>query len=179
MQLFQAFADTVQDDEFSTAEEVMQMFQELSPEEQQAFVQQAMQMVQQSSQEGQMESSEEELPELEEEPTMQRGGYVNNTGYLEGYETNTNNFNIIPSNKISMKNVRPDIKYIKGTDNLGNTQYMEHGGEYEFDGEKVTEFPMAKNGRRQEQKGLQNLDNLTNFTNYNKPQPGGWLNKYN
>jgi hypothetical protein len=37
----------------------------------------------------------------------------------------------------------------------------------------------AKNGLRQEQKGLQNLDNLTNFTNYNKPQPGGWLNKYN
>ena len=38
---------------------------------------------------------------------------------------------------------------------------------------------MAKNGLRQEQKSLQNLDNLTNFTNYNKPQPGGWLNKYN
>ena len=37
----------------------------------------------------------------------------------------------------------------------------------------------AKNGLRQEQKGLQNLDQLTNFTNYNKPQPGGWLNKYN
>lgn len=37
----------------------------------------------------------------------------------------------------------------------------------------------AKNGLRQEQKGLVNLDQLTNFTNYNKPQPGGWLNKYN
>jgi hypothetical protein len=34
---------------------------------------------------------------------------------------------------------------------------------------------MAKNGLRQEQKGLQNLDNLTNFTNYNTKQPGGWL----
>jgi hypothetical protein len=41
------------------------------------------------------------------------------------------------------------------------------------------EYPMAKNGLRQEQKGLVNLDQLTNFTNYNKPQPGGWLNKYN
>lgn len=40
-------------------------------------------------------------------------------------------------------------------------------------------IPIAKDGLRQEQKGLQNLDNLTNFTNYNKPQPGGWLNKYN
>lgn len=50
---------------------------------------------------------------------------------------------------------------------------------------KFTEYPKGKkpnkaqNGLRQEQKGLQNLDNLTNFTNYNKPQPGGWLNKYN
>jgi hypothetical protein len=37
---------------------------------------------------------------------------------------------------------------------------------------------MAKNGLRQEQKGLQNLDDLTNFTNYNKPNKN-WLNKYN
>jgi hypothetical protein len=36
----------------------------------------------------------------------------------------------------------------------------------------------AKNGLRQEQKGLQNLDNLLNFTNYNTKQPGGWLDKY-
>jgi hypothetical protein len=44
---------------------------------------------------------------------------------------------------------------------------------------KTPNIAVAKNGLRQEQKGLQNLDNLTNFTNYNKPQPGGWLNKYN
>jgi uncharacterized protein YukE len=36
----------------------------------------------------------------------------------------------------------------------------------------------AKNGLRQEQKGLVNLDQLTNFTNYNTKQPGGWLDKY-
>jgi hypothetical protein len=47
--------------------------------------------------------------------------------------------------------------------------------EYKFKGKKVTEFPMAKNGLRQEQKGLVNLDNLLNFTNYNTKQPGGWL----
>ena len=53
-------------------------------------------------------------------------------------------------------------------------------GTQKFPGaKKFTEYPMAKNGMRQEQKGLQNLDNLVNFTNYNKPQPGGWLNKYN
>jgi hypothetical protein len=44
---------------------------------------------------------------------------------------------------------------------------------------KDSEYQVAKNGIRQEQKGLVNLDNLLNFTNYNKPQPGGWLNKYN
>jgi hypothetical protein len=44
---------------------------------------------------------------------------------------------------------------------------------------KNSNIAIAKNGLRQEQKGLQNLDNLTNFTNYNKPQSGGWLNKYN
>jgi len=43
---------------------------------------------------------------------------------------------------------------------------------------KFTEYPMAKNGLRQEQKGLVNLDQLTNFTNYNTKQPGGWLDKY-
>jgi hypothetical protein len=36
----------------------------------------------------------------------------------------------------------------------------------------------AKNGLRQEQKGLVNLDQLTNFTNYNTKQPGGWMDKY-
>ena len=53
-------------------------------------------------------------------------------------------------------------------------------GTQKFPGaKKFTEYPIAQNGLRQEQKSLQNLDNLTNFTNYNKPQPGGWLNKYN
>ena len=68
---------------------------------------------------------------------------------------------------------------VLGISDTGDTQMMYPEEEYEFDGEKVTEYPMARNGRRQEQKGLVNLDQLTNFTNYNKPQPGGWLNKYN
>jgi hypothetical protein len=68
---------------------------------------------------------------------------------------------------------------VLGISDTGDTQMMYPEEEYEFDGSKVTEFPMAKNGRRQEQKGLQNLDNLVNFTNYNKPTIGGWLNKYN
>jgi hypothetical protein len=208
MQLFQAFADIVQDDEFNTAEEVMQMFMELTPEEQQAFVQQAIQIVQQEQGEQEVENEpQEELMEQQEvQPMMQQGGinpqkiqqilqayassigedpnvifqqfqqmkpeeqqqalqqivqqlqggqmqmqkpqqmkdggYVNNTGYLEGYESSNNPYNIIPSNRITMKGVRPDIQYIKGTDNLGNVQYMDQGGEYKFDGDFVVEEPV-------------------------------------
>jgi hypothetical protein len=75
---------------------------------------------------------------------------------------------------------------ILGIADTGEEQMMYPGEDYNFEGaEYVTEYPkgkkprMAKNGLRQEQKGLQNLDNLTNFTNYNTKQPGSWLNKYN
>jgi hypothetical protein len=70
-----------------------------------------------------------------------------------------------------------------GIADTGEQQWMYPGEDYNFEGaNNVTEIPkhkLAKNGLRQEQKGLQNLDNLTNFTNYNKPTVGGWLNKYN
>ena len=68
-----------------------------------------------------------------------------------------------------------------GISNRGERKRMYPGQDYQFEEgtEYVTEYPMSQNGLRQEQKGLQNLDQLTNFTNYNKPQPGGWLNKYN
>lgn len=82
----------------------------------------------------------------------------------------------IGSNNITMQGVPYPVL---GISNTGDIQMMYPGEDYEYDGESVTEFPMAKNGLRQEQKGLVNLDQLTNFTNYNKPQPGGWLNKYN
>jgi hypothetical protein len=82
----------------------------------------------------------------------------------------------IGSNNITMQDVPFDVLGISDT---GDTKLMEPGKNYKFKGKKVTEFPMAKNGRRQEQKGLVNLDDLTNFTNYNKQQPAGWLSKYN
>jgi hypothetical protein len=78
----------------------------------------------------------------------------------------------IDSPYITMKGVPYPVLGISDT---GDMQMMYPEEEYEFDGEKVTEYPMAKNGRRQEQKGLVNLDQLTNFTNYNTKQPGGWL----
>lgn len=67
---------------------------------------------------------------------------------------------------------------VLGISDTGDTKLMKPGKNYKFKGKKVTEFPMAKNGLRQEQKGLVNLDQLTNFTNYNTKQPGGWLDKY-
>jgi hypothetical protein len=81
----------------------------------------------------------------------------------------------IGSNQITMQGVPYDVLGISDT---GDTKLMKPGKNYKFKGKKVTEYPMAKNGLRQEQKGLVNLDNLLNFTNYNKPQPGGWLSKY-
>jgi hypothetical protein len=81
----------------------------------------------------------------------------------------------INSPYITMQGVPYDVLGISDT---GDTKLMKPGKDYKFKGKKVTEFPMAKNGLRQEQKGLVNLDNLINFTNYNKPQPGGWLSKY-
>jgi hypothetical protein len=79
----------------------------------------------------------------------------------------------IGSNDITMKGVDQPLLGISDT---GDTKLMKPGKDYKFKGKKVTEFPMAKNGLRQEQKGLQNLEDLTNFTNYNKPT--NWLNKY-
>lgn len=82
----------------------------------------------------------------------------------------------IGSNNITMQGVDQDLI---GISDEGDMQYMTPGNDYKFKGKKVREYPVAKNGVRQEQKGLKNLDQLTNFTNYNKPTSGGWLDKYN
>jgi hypothetical protein len=58
---------------------------------------------------------------------------------------------------------------------------MEPGEEYEFDGESVTEYPIAKGGisvNSADAQPIKKLDQLLNFTNYNKPSKGGWLDKY-
>jgi hypothetical protein len=83
----------------------------------------------------------------------------------------------IGSNEITMQDVPFDVL---GISDEGDVQHMKANNpkNYKYKGKKVTEFRMAKNGMRQEQKGLVNLDQLTNFTNYNKPQPGGWLEAY-
>lgn len=48
-----------------------------------------------------------------------------------------------PSGRITMKGVEDDLL---GIDNLGNTQYMTPGNEYQFEGDMVYEIPQAKRG---------------------------------
>ena len=109
-----------------------------------------------------------------------------NGGWLDSYEEggvikddmgywNPDNWDSpveIGSNEITMKHVPFDVL---GISDEGDIKHMKPGKNYKYKGKKVTEFRMAKNGIRQEQKGLVNLDQLTNFTNYNTKQPGGWL----
>lgn len=85
---------------------------------------------------------------------------------------------IIPSNIITMEGVDQPLIGISDT---GDIQYMEPGEDYEFDGEYVTEYPVAKNGvsvNNADAQPIKKLDQLLNFTNYNKPTKGGWLDKY-
>jgi len=86
---------------------------------------------------------------------------------------------IIPSNIITMEDV---LEPLLGVSNTGDVQYMEPGEDYEFDGEYVTEYPVAKKGisvNNADAQPIKKLDQLLNFTNYNKPTKGGWLDKYN
>jgi len=86
---------------------------------------------------------------------------------------------IIPSNEITMEGVYQPLLGISDT---GDTQMMYPGEDYEFDGETVTEYPIAKSGmnvNNADAQPIEKLDQLLNFTNYNKPTKGGWLDKYN
>ena len=85
---------------------------------------------------------------------------------------------IIPSNEITMEGVPYPVLGISDT---GDTQMMYPEEDYTFDGESVTEYPMAKGGisvNNADAQPIKKLDQLLNFTNYNKPTKGGWLDKY-
>ena len=73
--------------------------------------------------------------------------HVSQVFSTDGYKRNSpdvnNPFNIINSGNITMEDV--DFPII-GIDNLGNSQIMMPGGEYEFPGDKVFELPMAQDG---------------------------------
>jgi hypothetical protein len=108
--------------------------------------------------------------------TLQDGGNVDPMGYW-----NPENWGkpvTIPSNEITMEGVYEPLIGISDT---GDVQYMEPGEDYTFDGEYVTEYPVARGGvsvNNADAQPIKKLDQLLNFTNYNKPTKGGWLNKY-
>ena len=82
----------------------------------------------------------------------------------------------IDSPYITMKGVPYPVL---GISNTGDMQMMYPEEEYEFDGDSVTEYPMAKNGiNNLDARPLRRLDDLTNFTNYNSTKKSGWLSKY-
>jgi hypothetical protein len=85
----------------------------------------------------------------------------------------------IPSTDITMEGVDQPLI---GVSDTGDIKYMQPGEDYEFDGEYVTEYPVAKKGisvNNADAQPVKKLDQLLNFTNYNKPTKGGWLDKYN
>lgn len=98
----------------------------------------------------------------------QAGGVIEDD---EGQWAHPGEITKINSNNITMKGVNYPVL---GISNTGDEQLMMPGEDYKFDGDSVTEYPMAQN-----RKQLQKLDQLTNFTNYNTSQPGGWLDNYN
>ena len=72
---------------------------------------------------------------------------------------------IIPSTDITMQGVDQPLI---GISNTGDIQYMEPGNNYMFDGDYVTEYPMARKGisvNEADAQPLKKLDQLLNFTN--------------
>lgn len=70
-------------------------------------------------------------------------GRVTKTGYKKNSPDVKNDYNIIPSGRITMQ----DVEFpVYGVDNLGYAQMMYPGGEYDFPGEYVMELPMYGSG---------------------------------
>lgn len=73
-------------------------------------------------------------------PLFQQGGY-STQGYKQNSPDRFNPYNVIPSGRITMKNVPHNIL---GIDELGNQKLMTPGNEYQFEGNQVLEIPMHK-----------------------------------
>jgi hypothetical protein len=110
----------------------------------------------------------------EETPQYKQGGIIKDD---RGQWDHPGEITQIDSPYITMKGVPYPVL---GVSNTGDVQMMYPEQEYEFDGDSVIEYPMARNGiNNLDARPLVKLDQLTNFTNYNKPQPGSrWLSKY-
>jgi hypothetical protein len=84
---------------------------------------------------------------------------------------------------LALKDINSKIEAIEKASGvkIPRAKYNKDYNEYDFP--RIYFTKIKKNGgyidRAKHGKQLVKLDQLTNFTNYNKPQPGGWLNKYN
>ena len=69
--------------------------------------------------------------------------YISVDGYKNDSPDKTNPVNIIESGSITMEDV--DFP-VMGTDNLGNSEMMMPGNNYQFPGDSVLEVPMVQTG---------------------------------
>lgn len=103
-------------------------------------------------------------------------GKVSNTGYKKNSKDKNNDYNIIPTNRITMKDV--DFPVL-GISDKNDVRVMYPGEEHLFDGNSVLEYRMAKNGiNQQDQKVDEQLKQLTDFSN-NSLKIGGNIKKSN
>lgn len=103
-------------------------------------------------------------------------GKVSNTGYKKNSKDKNNDYNIIPTNRITMKNVNFPVL---GISDKNDVRVMYPGEEHLFDGNSVLEYRMAKNGiNQQDQKVGEQLKQLTDFSN-NSLKLGGNIKKSN
>lgn len=70
-------------------------------------------------------------------------GSISKTGYKANSKDKDNDYNIIPSGNITMKNVPHNVL---GIDDLGNVMLMTPGNDYKFKGDNVFEIPMKEKG---------------------------------
>jgi len=117
--------------------------------------------------------------------TLDAGAMMVKKGLIEvNIKSGTNNLNSLGyttgTPKLAIKDINSKIEELEKLSGktLPRAKYNPATQQYEVPRIYFTRLKQGGN-IRQEQKGLENLDQLTNFTNYNKPQPGGWLNKYN
>lgn len=86
----------------------------------------------------------------------------------KAYEKLFKNKELLPQGALDLRSIYTKDELI---DLLNTVSQNDNKDDYQ-------NIAVAKNGLRQEQKGLVNLDQLTNWSNYNTKQSGGWLDSF-
>lgn len=95
-----------------------------------------------------------------------RGGFISTEGYKKNSPDLNNDYNIIPSNNITMK----DVEFpVLGIDDLGNSKIMYPNKDYKFKGNYVTEIPLRNRIKKYQDGGeFYSSKYLPNINNSNK-----------